>query len=537
MRSLGYESDLRHLQRDTIEKPVTNILNHLGSLNAVCREFNICGSISFKDHPQPMSERSEEVQSRISPSTPPVPRTNQVCVYIDADDHRNLAFVIEDKPPHKLTLAHLRMGLRSMDLRKDVIDRYTVPTPGDEVAHLQYYSDQLVATVITQIYSYMINGGVRYGYITTGQAFVFLHIPADDQTVVQYHLAEPEADVKAHKDKYPKGDYSHHTALGQVLAFTLLAIGSKRTTNAWRDEVLGQLTPWKVDYEALLSKMPESAQKASSASEYIPSPCVVASPDVVDRRRSSLNLRKSCRPQQAVMPDEEGNGSGSGNDYAPEMPTRPPVGGPSRQRPPQAGGAGSSSSHPQGHRRHQDFCTHACLRGLVQSGPLDLSCPNVISHRGCDNCHPINIHTFLALLRDQFARTLDADCEELGLQGARGALFRVTLASHRYTLVAKGTVEVFVPDLRHEVVVYQHLDPLQGTRVPVCLGSIDLIVPYYYDAGITITHMMLLSWAGRRIDDVRAGSADVMDDHGWENEVANAFRLIKDARVQHNDER
>ena len=99
MRSLGYKSDLRHLQRDTIERPVTYILNHLGSLNAVCREFNIRGSISFKDHPQPMSERSEEVQSRISPSTPPVPRTDQVCVYIDADDHRNLAFVIEDKPP------------------------------------------------------------------------------------------------------------------------------------------------------------------------------------------------------------------------------------------------------------------------------------------------------------------------------------------------------------------------------------------------------------------------------------------------------
>ena len=190
MQPLGYESDLRHLQRDTIERPVTYILNHLGSLNAVCKEFNIRGFISFKDHPQAMSERSEEVQSRISPSNPPAPRTDQMCVYNNVDNHRNLAFVIEDKLPHKLTLAHLRMGLRSMDFRKDVIDRHTVPRSDDEVARLQYYSDQLVATVITQIYSYMINGGVRYGYVTTGQAFVFLHIPADDPTVIQYHLAE-----------------------------------------------------------------------------------------------------------------------------------------------------------------------------------------------------------------------------------------------------------------------------------------------------------------------------------------------------------
>ena len=72
-----------------------------------------------------MSEKSEQVQSRISSSTPSVSRTDQVWVHINMDDHRDLAFFIEDKPPHKLTLAHLRMGLRSMDLRKDAIDRHT----------------------------------------------------------------------------------------------------------------------------------------------------------------------------------------------------------------------------------------------------------------------------------------------------------------------------------------------------------------------------------------------------------------------------
>ena len=115
----------------------------------------------------------------------------------------------------------------------------------------------------------MINGGVRYGYITTGQAFIFLHILADDLTVVQYHLAELEVDLKAHKDEYPKEDYSHHNTLGQVLTFTLLAIGSKKkTTKAWRDMVLGRLTPWEVKYDAILRKMPASTRKVSPKSNH-----------------------------------------------------------------------------------------------------------------------------------------------------------------------------------------------------------------------------------------------------------------------------
>jgi hypothetical protein len=49
-------------------------------------------------------------------------------------------------------------------------------------------------------------------------------------------------------------------------------------------------------------------------------------------------------------------------------------------------------------------------------------------------------------------------CEPLGKQGARGALFKITLASHGYTFVGKGTVEAFVPDLRHEGQVYERLE-------------------------------------------------------------------------------
>ncbi|WQF77019.1 hypothetical protein CDEST_02033 [Colletotrichum destructivum] len=40
----------------------------------------------------------------------------------------------------------------------------------------------------------MIGKGIKYGYVCTGEAFVFLHIP-DDPTTVRYHVCVPNLDV------------------------------------------------------------------------------------------------------------------------------------------------------------------------------------------------------------------------------------------------------------------------------------------------------------------------------------------------------
>ncbi|KAI9823200.1 MAG: hypothetical protein M1832_002644 [Thelocarpon impressellum] len=266
LRPVGFEADLQYVQREAVETPATFIINHLSSVEAVSREFKLSGRITFDNQPHAMSDESEEVMQRwseqnLQPSTPgvaaggPKPRTDQVCVYTEVHgegNRRRLAFVIEDKPAHKLSTAMLRMGLRPLDIRKDVIDRVTVPTSEDQEAHIQYHSDRLVAAAITQIFSYMIEGGVQYGYITTGEAIVFLHVPSDDPSTVRYHLVEPRADVEAQIEAYPDNAYSHCTALGQVLAFSLLALESKAKPNDWQQRVIEQLTPWAVDYDAML---------------------------------------------------------------------------------------------------------------------------------------------------------------------------------------------------------------------------------------------------------------------------------------------
>ena len=108
-------------------------------------------------------------------------------------------------------------------------------------------------------------------------------------------------------------------------------------------------------------------------------------------------------------------------------------------------------------------------------------------------------------------------------------MFKVTLASHGYTVVAKGTVPVFVEDLQHESQVYRRLTPIQGVCVPVCLGNINLVYPYYYDVGVRIVHMMFLSWAGEFLGpyNIPAGR----DQHDMRQELVFSIRAIHRAGV------
>jgi hypothetical protein len=93
----------------------------------------------------------------------------------------------------------------------------------------------------------------------------------------------------------------------------------------------------------------------------------------------------------------------------------------------------------------------------------------------------------------QLAEDPENGCEPLGKQGARGALFRLTLDWYGYTFVAKGTVTAFEVKLKHEGLVYEHLDKIQGELIPVYLGNISLVHPYFLDFGVRIVHMLLMS--------------------------------------------
>ena len=96
-----------------------------------------------------------------------------------ANKRQILVYAVEFKAPHKLTLPKLVAGLYEINVACDIINQ--------EGNTFKFYATSLITTIGTQIFSYIHDLGVPYGCIRTGEAFVFLHIPADP-TILQYSL-------------------------------------------------------------------------------------------------------------------------------------------------------------------------------------------------------------------------------------------------------------------------------------------------------------------------------------------------------------
>ncbi|KAI9832126.1 MAG: hypothetical protein M1826_002455, partial [Phylliscum demangeonii] len=558
-KKLSSEQDLSLYLHFALEDRVSMIVEALRSVDPSQRP------IDFENHGQSLTKNDEEVQERKrrrterarlsnADDTPGASRADKMGVTTTVDGARQLLYNIEYKPPHKLTIGFLRAGLRPLDISA-VIHRAKVPTDAD--AKYSYRADQLVARVMTQAYSSMIEDGMEFGYITTGGAFVFLWVEEDNPTTLRWHLSEPNRDVPAAAPDRSLGQ----TAIGQVLGLSMMAFQSTQRSHAWREEVKKKLLTWKIDDEGLLRNMsPEEAPRTTAPSPDYQPPPSPGEPNPT-RTRVATRSRTGCNPADLSRPafnDREDDHDNDGDERDQPPGERGGVGVNNRRRAP-AGGRSSGRNQPGGRNQAtahisapvhihapahgpfqqplKSYCTQACLLGLVRGKTdLDECCPNVLLHRQPDtNQHAIDGRdAFADRVKQQLAQTVDAHCQPLGKQGARGALFKITLASHGYTFVAKGTIDVFVEDLQHEGDVYQRrLDRLQGHAVPVYLGNIDLIQSFSHDHGVRIVHMLLLSWAG---DDLHAPErrAEIA---GLDEAVERTTEEVLATGVIHNDVR
>jgi hypothetical protein len=109
----------------------------------------------------------------------------------------------------------------------------------------------------------------------------------------------------------------------------------------------------------------------------------------------------------------------------------------------------------------------------------------------------------------------------------------LTLESYGYAFVAKGTVRAFKANLKHEGLVYRHLNEVQGQLVPVYLGNISLAYPYFLDVGVRIVHMLLMSYAGEQAD------KDLISSLGRDidEERNRAVAMLRYHGVEHRDVR
>ena len=142
-RSVADEKALEYFLHNSVEDLVRHIIEQLKELPGVFSVFDIGNGIIFENHAHAISDTAKEVVVREGPTTlPQTPgqlnhnqlRADQICIYRSDSVHssrRTMAYISEYKPPHKLTAPHLRLGLRPINIYKEVVNRKTILTSVD----------------------------------------------------------------------------------------------------------------------------------------------------------------------------------------------------------------------------------------------------------------------------------------------------------------------------------------------------------------------------------------------------------------------
>ncbi|CAK7265294.1 hypothetical protein SEPCBS119000_001439 [Sporothrix epigloea] len=471
IKRIGSEPEACQFESDTVESAVQNMINLVNDNTLLQDRLGLQGTVTFGSHPTSGIDDDDESESFTF-------FTSQFWIYENLDGRKFAKTAIENISPHDLTQDVVNKGLVSeIQPLRDVINESGKDSTSAPRAR--------ATAAVTQLFSRMIAKGIQYGYVGTGQTYVFLYIP-DDPSIVYYHVSVPNKDVRDDDECR-----LHKTAVGQVFAFVLRSLPVESPPQSWYDAA-AKLGVWPVETEDVhnLIHKPvcEGEEPRASARETRHRRNFTRSP-IRTRSHSKQSKNESRRR------DDIGNEAVPPPLHQSTCPGKIAAASVSVERQAQDEKATRQRSGPgQEDIQNRPYCTHGCLLGLAYGGPMDVKCPNAGSH----GPRHIGRTKFLRLVRAQLAkdRGPEADVMPLHLSGAIGALFKVRLSTYGYTLVAKGAKRSKLEFLEHEKKVYDQLRPIQGKHVPVCIGLTDLILPYHYD-GRVFENLLFLSWGGR----------------------------------------
>ncbi|KAL6900005.1 hypothetical protein GGI43DRAFT_427727 [Trichoderma evansii] len=478
-RPVGCQWSLFKFMRSAVDEAVDKIMGRIAQNERLVHKFEIGDFIQPGFEPYIVTTR-----------TPIDNGLSTLFAYRRTDSRRVPLLVTSYRPPHRLSLCEILKGLQEgIHVDQDVIGRI-----GND---LVFTSKCLVTAVITQLFHRMLEVGTQFGYISTGEALIFVEIPGDPK-YVYYSLCVPRQDVEV---DVVTG--LHRTAVAQVLAFTLRALTANPASPAWYT-MAQSFERWSVHPDNVFNRIPPLLRKKKCSIQYAPQswrPLVERSP--IRKRVSEMVWPGSkCRLNEADL-----------NDFSVFK------------------FLSIYKINPEGERIDQrPFCSQRCLLGLARGEALDEECPNFRYHGG----NHMSRAEFLRLLQTQLEVDVEKEdytnCQTICRSGLYTALFKVRLASHGYTLLIKGVVRFKVSYLRHEVDMYDQMKDLQGVYVPVCLGMIqtpDPITRYHGDyasfmvlGGLPDGLMPLLQCVSGGID-----KGEIVD------AVATAFEEIHKLRV------
>ncbi|KAL4756341.1 uncharacterized protein BDW70DRAFT_154280 [Aspergillus foveolatus] len=505
---LSCEQELERYERFAVEDHVRDIITELCKLPAARDEFGLGDGIQFSSHTNSLNETevSEVVASQ--PSSIHNPRPDHFCIHRVDSNITTLLASVEYKPPHKLPVATLRMGLRPMDLWEAMVKSNKIPT--NQEAKLKYNAERLACSAIVQEYHVMIQEGLEYSYVTNGIARVLLRVPQDDPSTLYYFFCDPNSEVN------PEADYNSQlsrTSVARTLCLCLLAFRSPTRSQEWRESARQGLEIWTTSFDHTYSQIPEAERQQAiphsdsttlefsspgSGSAYVPS----SPPDspTAGGRRVGTRSQASCAPPGSQRRSQSPDSSGSDTNHATgrkrnfsqvTSSSSPSAQAAARQR------EASNNQGRQSRRPDAQFCTQRCLLGLQTGAILDECCPNVALHRQSNNDrqHPTTSEALVDSLKAQLDENIDR-CTPLGSCGAYGAPFKLTCATYGYTVIGKGTTSGLWKEVSREAQVYQLLRRAQGSAVPVFLGTIDLAKMYFLHGAGEIRHMLVMGWGG-----------------------------------------
>ena len=236
-RPISSEKDLESYERFAVEDHVHDVITELCEIPNARHEFQLGSGIRFDNHGNSLDEVQDD---QLEESNPQHSRPDQFCIHRVDGNTNTLLTTVEYKPPHKLSVENLRVGLRPMEFWKTVVKPDTTPT--DEEGKLRYNAERLVGSAIVQEYHVMIQEGLEYSYVTNGLALVLLRVPYDNPSTLLYYLCEPNLDVNVEDDQsfqQPK------TTIARVLCLCLMSFRSHPRDQEWRNAARARLHVWK----------------------------------------------------------------------------------------------------------------------------------------------------------------------------------------------------------------------------------------------------------------------------------------------------
>jgi hypothetical protein len=501
-RPISSEQDLETYERLAVEDHVHEIIAELCKIPDAREEFRLGNGIWFDNHPNALDEDEEDDASQPSATNPS--RPDQFCIHRRDGNRSTLLTTVEYKPPHKLSIANLREGLRPMDFWQEIVRPDRVPT--EEPEKSRYHAERVVGSAIAQEFHVMIQEGLEYSYLTNGLMDVLLWVPYDDPTTLYYDLGDPGiygmADVG--------GPRIPRTRIERTLCLCLMSFRAFLRDQAWRNAAKDNLPKWHTSYDSDRSQIvvvdlplddagSDFASPEQTTSEYLTSSSPVTGPRVTTRAAASCAPPSHLSHHESSSDSETDPTASAGRKRRfSQVPSSPPT----QRSAPRADRQGNQSGQPRSHDAL--FCTQRCLLGLQQGGPLDPACPNTDLHilGRREDRHPISAVDFVKMLKAQLDQDLDHNCTPMGpcgSCGSSGAPFKITSSTFGYTIVGKGTTSKRWRMVSREAEAYGVLKYAQGSAVPVFLGAINLAQTYFLHGAGRIRHMLLMGWGGESV--------------------------------------